>query len=69
MSEKFRELDSDRLFTTKREPTTRSCDMESQMPAGAERDCEKNLGEQKEKPFICCEYARDGNSCGAMHSS
>ena len=28
----------------------------------------KNLAEQKEKPFICCEYTHAmGNSCGAMH--
>ena len=43
-----------------------SSDMESQMYPPVERIV-KNLAEQKEKPFICCEYTHAmGNSCGAM---
>ncbi len=44
-----------------------SSDMESQMYPPVER-IRKNLAEQKEKPFICCEYTHAmGNSCGGMH--
>lgn len=71
MSEKFRELDPDRLvhyegvFNDRR--YNGSSDMESQMYPSVER-IKKNLTEQKEKPFICCEYTHAmGNSCGAMH--
>jgi beta-galactosidase len=41
--------------------------MESQMyPKAA--DIKKFLDENKEKPFICCEYSHAmGNSCGGMH--
>ena len=71
MSEKFRALDPDRLvhyegvFNDRR--YNGSSDMESQMYPSVER-IQKNLEEQKEKPFICCEYTHAmGNSCGAMH--
>ena len=71
MSEKFRALDPDRLvhyeglFNDRR--YNGSSDMESQMYPSVERIL-KNLEEQKEKPFICCEYTHAmGNSCGAMH--
>lgn len=71
MSEKFRALDADRLvhyegvFNDRR--YNDSSDMESQMYPSVER-IQKNLEEQKEKPFICCEYTHAmGNSCGAMH--
>ena len=71
MSEKFRELDSDRLVHYEGVYNDRryngSSDMESQMYPPVERIV-KNLAEQKEKPFICCEYTHAmGNSCGAMH--
>ena len=70
MSEKFRELDSDRLVHYEGVYNDRryngSSDMESQMYPPVERIV-KNLAEQKEKPFICCEYTHAmGNSCGAM---
>lgn len=71
MSEKFRALDPDRLvhyegvYNDRRYNGT--SDMESQMYPSVER-IRKNLDEQKEKPFICCEYTHAmGNSCGAMH--
>lgn len=71
MSEKFRALDPDRLvhyegvFHDRR--YNGSSDMESQMYPSVER-IQQNLEEQKEKPFICCEYTHAmGNSCGAMH--
>ena len=71
MSEKFRELDPDRLVHYEGVYNDRryngSSDMESQMYPSVER-IKKNLAEQKEKPFICCEYTHAmGNSCGAMH--
>ncbi|MBP3490062.1 MAG: DUF4981 domain-containing protein [Roseburia sp.] len=71
MSEKFRELDADRLVHYEGVYNDRryngSSDMESQMYPSVERIL-KNLDEQKEKPFICCEYTHAmGNSCGAMH--
>ena len=71
MSEKFRELDSERLVHYEGVYNDRryngSSDMESQMYPSVER-IQKNLEEQKEKPFICCEYTHAmGNSCGAMH--
>ena len=71
MSEKFRELDPDRLVHYEGVYNDRryngSSDMESQMYPPVERIV-KNLAEQKEKPFICCEYTHAmGNSCGAMH--
>lgn len=71
MSEKFRELDPDRLvhyegvFNDRR--YNGSSDMESQMYPPVAR-IKANLKEQGEKPFICCEYTHAmGNSCGAMH--
>ena len=71
MSEKFRALDPDRLVHYEGVYNDRryngSSDMESQMYPPVER-IKKNLAEQKEKPFICCEYTHAmGNSCGAMH--
>lgn len=71
MADRFRELDSDRLvhyeglFHDRSYP--RSSDMESQMyPKVA--DIEQFLRENKDKPFICCEYTHAmGNSCGGMH--
>lgn len=71
MSEKFRELDDSRLvhyegvYNDRRYNET--SDMESQMYPSVER-IRKYLAENKEKPFICCEYTHAmGNSCGAMH--
>lgn len=71
MSEKFRELDPYRLvhyegvFQDRRYDGT--SDMESQMYPPVER-IKAYLAENKEKPFICCEYTHAmGNSCGAMH--
>jgi beta-galactosidase len=71
MASLFKELDKNRLvhyeglFHDRRYPDT--SDMESQMypPAAA---IKKFLDENKEKPFICCEYSHAmGNSCGGMH--
>ncbi|MDD6307172.1 MAG: glycoside hydrolase family 2 TIM barrel-domain containing protein [Clostridiales bacterium] len=71
MSEKFRELDPHRLvhyegvFQDRRYDG--SSDMESQMYPPVTR-IQEYLAENKEKPFICCEYTHAmGNSCGAMH--
>ena len=71
MSQKFRELDTQRLvhyegiFHDRRYNAT--SDMESQMYTSVE-NIEKFLKEHPEKPFICCEYSHAmGNSCGAMH--
>ena len=71
MSEKFRELDPHRLvhyegiFNDRRYDG--SSDMESQMYPSVER-IKEYLANNKEKPFICCEYTHAmGNSCGAMH--
>lgn len=71
MSEKFRALDPDRLVHYEGVYNDRryngSSDMESQMYPPVER-IKKNLKEQKDRPFICCEYTHAmGNSCGAMH--
>ncbi|MBE5835337.1 MAG: DUF4981 domain-containing protein [Butyrivibrio sp.] len=70
MSQKFRSLDSDRLVhyegivNDRRYPDT--SDMESQMYPSVER-IKKFLAENKEKPFICCEYTHAmANSCGGM---
>ena len=71
ISSLFKELDKERLvhyeglFHDRRFPDT--SDMESQMyPKAA--DIKKFLDENKEKPFICCEYSHAmGNSCGGMH--
>lgn len=42
-------------------------DIESQMYTSVAK-IEEFLGNNKEKPFICCEYSHAmGNSCGAMH--
>ncbi|MCR5002592.1 MAG: DUF4981 domain-containing protein [Lachnospiraceae bacterium] len=71
MSRLFKELDPTRLvhyegiFHDRTYPDT--SDMESQMyPSVA--SIEEFLKENKDKPFICCEYTHAmGNSCGAMH--
>ena len=71
MAALFKELDPNRLvhyeglFHDRRFPET--SDMESQMypPVAAIKDF---LAQNKEKPFICCEYSHAmGNSCGGMH--
>ncbi len=71
MSEKFRELDPERLvhyegvFNDRRYNDT--SDMESQMYTPAAK-IKEFLAEHDDKPFICCEYTHAmGNSCGAMH--
>lgn len=71
MADKFRELDDSRLvhyegiFHDRR--FSSSSDVESQMYPSVE-SIEKFLSENKEKPFICCEYTHAmGNSCGGMH--
>lgn len=71
MSRKFRELDDTRLvhyegiFHDRRYNDT--SDMESQMYPSVE-SIKAFLRENREKPFICCEYSHAmGNSCGAMH--
>ncbi|MCI5857197.1 MAG: DUF4981 domain-containing protein [Agathobacter sp.] len=71
MSQRFRELDPYRLvhyegiFHDRRYNDT--SDMESQMYTSVE-NIKKFLAENKEKPFICCEYSHAmGNSCGGMH--
>lgn len=71
MAERFRALDAERLVHYEGVYNDRrynaSSDMESQMYPSVER-IKRNLAEQKEKPFICCEYAHAmGNSCGALH--
>jgi beta-galactosidase len=71
MSEEFRRLDPDRLVHYEGISWDRryngTSDMESQMYTPVE-GIRKNLAEQKEKPFICCEYSHAmGNSCGGMH--
>ena len=71
MSKKFKELDKHRLVHYEGIVHDRrynaTSDMESQMyPSVAA--IEKFLEENKEKPFICCEYTHAmGNSCGGMH--
>ena len=71
MAERFRALDTDRLvhyegiFHDRTWPQT--SDMESQMYPSAEA-IEEFLKENRDKPFICCEYTHAmGNSCGGMH--
>ncbi len=71
MSNRFRELDPDRLvhyegvFNDRR--YNDSSDMESQMYPSVER-IKEFLQKDRSKPFICCEYTHAmGNSCGAMH--
>ncbi len=71
MSEKFRQLDPDRLVHYEGVRNDRryndSSDIESQMYSTVEH-IRRHLARQKEKPFICCEYTHAmGNSCGAMH--
>lgn len=71
MSEKFRALDAHRLVHYEGVYQDRrydgSSDMESQMYPPVTR-IEEYLSENKEKPFLCCEYTHAmGNSCGAMH--
>ena len=71
MSEKFRELDKTRLVHYEGVRWDRrynaTSDIESQMyPSVVE--IQNFLAENREKPFICCEYTHAmGNSCGAMH--
>lgn len=71
MSQKFHALDPYRMvhyegiFHDRRYNDT--SDMESQMYTSVE-NIRKFLAENKEKPFICCEYSHAmGNSCGGMH--
>lgn len=71
MSQFFRGKDTSRLvhyegiYRDRRYPDT--SDMESRMYASV-TEIEDFLKEQKEKPFICCEYTHSmGNSNGAMH--
>ena len=71
MADRFRALDEDRLvhyegiFHDRTWPQT--SDMESQMYPSAQA-IESFLRENKDKPFICCEYTHAmGNSCGGMH--
>lgn len=71
MSRLFKKLDPHRLvhyegvFHDRRYNDT--SDMESQMYPSVER-IKKFLAENKDKPFVCCEYTHAmGNSCGGMH--
>ena len=70
MADRFREHDSSRLIHYEGIVHDRSypdsSDMESQMyPSVA--SIKKFLSENKDKPFICCEYTHAmGNSCGGM---
>lgn len=71
MSQLFRKLDPYRLVHYEGILHDRSypdtSDMESQMYTSVE-GIKKFLAENKEKPFICCEYTHAmGNSCGGMH--
>ena len=71
MSQLFRKLDPDRLVHYEGIFHDRSyndtSDMESQMYPSVEA-IKEHLKNEKEKPFICCEYSHAmGNSCGAMH--
>ena len=71
VSQYFRKKDRTRLvhyegiFSDRRYPDT--SDIESQMYPPAER-IEQFLSENRDKPFICCEYTHAmGNSCGGMY--
>lgn len=71
ISEYFREKDKNRLVHYEGINHDRSypdtSDIESQMYPSVEA-IKKFLKTNKEKPFICCEYAHAmGNSCGALH--
>lgn len=71
MSQLFRKLDPNRLVHYEGIFHDRSyndtSDMESQMYPSVEA-IKEHLKNEKEKPFICCEYSHAmGNSCGAMH--
>ena len=71
MANYFRKLDSHRLVHYEGVCHDRryndSSDMESQMYPSIE-SIKAFLKENKDKPFICCEYTHAmGNSCGAMH--
>ena len=71
MANYFRKLDSHRLVHYEGVCHDRryndSSDMESQMYPSVE-SIKEFLKENKDKPFICCEYTHAmGNSCGAMH--
>ena len=72
MTKQFHELDDTRLvhyegvFNDRRYDAETS-DMESQMYPPVSR-IQEYLENNKEKPFICCEYTHAmGNSCGGMH--
>ena len=72
MSQKFRQLDPDRLVHYEGIKHDRrynaSSDMESQMYTPA-KDVEQFIQEHPEKPFIMCEYMHSmGNSTGDMRS-
>lgn len=71
MTQFYHEYDNSRLVQyegivmDRRYPDT--SDVESQMYTTVE-DIKKFLKENKEKPFICCEYSHAmGNSCGGIH--
>lgn len=71
MSETFRQYDDTRLVHYEGVCHDRTyndtSDMESQMYTKV-ADIKKFLAENKDKPFICCEYSHAmGNSNGAMH--
>lgn len=71
MSEYFKKEDDTRLVHYEGVFNDRSyndsSDIESQMYTSV-ANIEKFLKENKEKPFICCEYTHAmGNSCGAMY--
>ena len=71
MHDLFRELDDTRLVHYEGICHDRryndTSDIESQMYPKV-WDIEKFLKENKDKPFICCEYSHAmGNSCGGMH--
>lgn len=71
MSEYFRNRDKSRLVHYEGVCSDRSynasSDMESQMYTSVAK-IEEFLANNKEKPFVCCEYTHAmGNSCGAMH--
>ena len=71
MSNRFRELDDTRLVHYEGVHADRryndTSDVESQMYTSVE-DIKEFLAKNRQKPFICCEYAHAmGNSCGAMY--
>ncbi len=71
MSQLFRQLDTTRLVHYEGVSADRryneTSDVESQMYTPVEK-IREFLAKNREKPFICCEYAHAmGNSCGALH--